>query len=218
MNKMHAPAWFKTSLFLTALFVSQVYFSAAFAKDDGSITTGGFNLDGSPMTACMNCHTAGATTVMILGPTQVVQHADPDPIEYTLQISGDGPGVVGGLDVATDVGNGILSLITGQGTRENVDTVTGVEITHTEPQAFSSGTAEWTFSWTPVDADGNPLALGTYKIFGQGVNGSGGSPQNVDFAGMTTFSVELVPVPIPAAGLLFGSALGLLAWIRRRVS
>lgn len=72
-----------------------------------------------------------------------------------------------------------------------------------------------------------------------GDDGAAGTPQNLaDFNGMTTTSwngtnlvlsnatattgftmnlVALAPVPVPAAAWLFGSALGLMAWARRRV-
>jgi hypothetical protein len=62
MNKRRSPAWGKTSLFLGALFFSQVFLSAAYARSDGSILSD---------QRCTDCHTNGATTVMILGPDQV---------------------------------------------------------------------------------------------------------------------------------------------------
>ena len=34
----------------------------------------------------------------------------------------------------------------------------------------------------------------------------------------TTMTVETTPIPVPAAVWLFGSALGLLGWVRRRTA
>jgi hypothetical protein len=176
MNKRRSPAWGKTSLFLSALFFSQVFLSAAFARSDGSILSD---------QRCTDCHTNGATTVMILGPDQVEALGKNT---YTLEISGDGPGIVGGLNVAAPDG-GVLSLI------DAATQLTSGEITHTTPKAFASGTVS-------------------------GVNANNANGSNFDFAGVVApaFTVTVGVIPIPPAAILFGSALGVLGWVRRRVS
>jgi hypothetical protein len=194
MYKEESLFWRRASLFISALFLSQVFLPSAFASSNGSVT--------SADPACTVCHTEGATTVMILGPGQVQALGKNT---YTLTISGDGPAVQGGLDVYAPDG-GVLSVVDA-----GTQLVNG-EITHISPKSFSSGTVSWTFDWTA------PAAVGMYDLVGQGVNGSGGNGNNGDFAGITTFTVDVVPVPIPAAGFLFGSALGLLAWLRRRIN
>jgi hypothetical protein len=201
--------------FLGALLLIQVCLSSAFASSNGSVTTGGFNADGTPVTACSGCHSLNATSVMILGPSSVAH----DSVNtYEVVISGAGPGIQGGIDVAAV--EGVLGLISSatEGTQLRGESATGTnEVTHDGAKAFSSGTVSWLFTWAARDFDNlDPLPLGSYDIFAQGVNGNNGNGNNNDFTGMTTFTVQVVP--IPAAGLLFGSALGLLAWLRRRVT
>jgi len=84
------------------------------------------------------------------------------------------------------------------------------EVTHTAPKAFSGGTLSWDFSWMAPDA------LGTYAISAQGVSANGTAGASGDWTGLTSFAVQVVP--IPAAAFLFGSALGLLGWMRRRAA
>jgi hypothetical protein len=139
---------------------------------------------------------------MILGPDQVLAH---ETNTYTLQISGNGPGVIGGLNIA-DLDGGVLGLI------DAATQLTTGEITQTAPKAFSGGTVSWDFSWTA------PAVAGIYDIFAQGVNANNAQGSNGDFTGMTTFAVTVQVIPIPAAAILFGSALGVLGWVRRRVS
>jgi len=191
MNKGQSLTLDRTILVLSALVFSQIYLSSAFARSDGSILSD---------QRCSDCHGLDATTVMILGPDQVLAHEENT---YTLQISGDGPGVIGGLNIA-DLDGGVLGLI------DAATQLTTGEITHTVPKAFSSGTVSWDFTWTA------PAVAGIYDIFGQGVNANNGQGNNNDFTGMTTFSVNVIP--IPAAAVLFGSALGVLGWARRRVA
>jgi hypothetical protein len=146
---------------------------------------------------------------MILGPDQVEALGKNT---YTLEISGAGPGIVGGLNVAAPDG-GVLSLI------DAATQLTSGEITHTAPKAFDLGggddpnTVSWDFEWTA------PATPGTYELFGQGVNANNGNGSNMDFAGVApTFTVTVGVIPIPPAAILFGSALGVLGWVRRRVS
>jgi hypothetical protein len=213
MNKGKSLAWSGTSLVLSALALSQVYLPSAFALSDGTITTLGFNSDGTPVQACSDCHGFDATSVMILGPSSVAH----DSVNtYELRISGDGPAIQGGLDVAAV--EGVLGIIANEGTQVIFESATGTnELTHNGAKAFSSGTVSWLFTWAARDfGTGDPLPLGSYDIFAQGVNGSGGQGTIGDFTGMTTFTVQVVP--IPAAAVLFGSALGVLGWVRRRVA
>ncbi len=203
MNKGQSLAWGRTILVLSALVFSQVYLSSAFARSNGSITS---------EDNCSDCHSLDATTVMILGPEQVAAHSTN---AYTFTIIGDGaggsPDVWGGLDVAT-LDGGVLGLIdaVNEGTQLTTDGTSGLdEVTHTGRKGFLSGSVSWLFSWTA------PGVLGSYDLFGQGVNADG-SGTGGDFTGMTTFTVQVVP--IPAAAVLFGSALGVLGWVRRRVA
>jgi hypothetical protein len=122
--------------------------------------------------------------------------------QFELEISGDGPGVIGGLNVRA-LDGGVLGLVAaGTG-------LSGGQIIHTTPKAFSNSTVSWLFEWTA------PSELGSYDLIGWGVNANNASGSGGDFAGMTTFAVQVVP--IPAAAILFGSALGVLGWVRRRV-
>jgi hypothetical protein len=212
MNKGKSLAWSGTSLVLSALALSQVYLPSAFASSNGTITTLGFNSDGTPVQACSDCHGFDATSVMILGPSSVAH----DSVNtYELRISGDGPAIQGGLDVAAV--EGVLDTIDGQGNQLIFVSGNNNELTHDGVKAFSSGTVSWLFTWAARDFGTlDPLPVGSYDIFAQGVNGSGGQGTIGDFTGMTTFTVQVVP--IPAAAVLFGSALGVLGWVRRRVA
>lgn len=149
---------------------------------------------------------------MILGPDSV---AHDSVNEYTVEISSPGPGIIGGMDVAA--GFGVLGLVDSgnEGTRLVNNAVTGLdEVTHDGPKAFDLGgaddpaTVSWIFSWTA------PSELGSYDLFAQVVNANSMGGNSGDFTGMTTFTVQVVP--IPAAAWLFGSALGLLGWLRLR--
>lgn len=63
-----------------------------------------------------------------------------------------------------------------------------------------------------VNANWNLNQTGIYEIAIQGVYGYGGSPSSL----FDTASIEVTAVPLPAATWLFGSALGLLGWLRRK--
>jgi hypothetical protein len=135
----------------------------------------------------------------ITGPSSVA----PDSVNlFTLTISA-GPAVVGGLDVFAD--DGTLSVV------DVLTQLNSGEITHTEPKAFSSGEVSWDFNWQA------PSLAGMYTINAQGVSANDGNGNGGDSPG-TAMPFMVQVVPIPAAAILFGSALGLLGWVRRRVS
>jgi hypothetical protein len=150
---------------------------------------------------------------MILGPTEVLAH---ESNTYTLRITGGGgaasPDVLGGLNVYA--ADGVLSLINAgtELTQLPTNGITGLaEVTHSVEKAFSANTVSWDFIWTA------PAIAGAYDIFGQGVNADGNQSTLGDWAGgPTSLNVNVSVIPIPAAGVLFGSALGLLGWLRRR--
>lgn len=69
------------------------------------------------------------------------------------------------------------------------------------------------------DGDAQPLAVfdadaGLLQLFQEGRNLD--NPNGTDL--LYEFSVETTLIPVPAAAWLFGSALGLLGWVRRRAS
>jgi PKD repeat protein len=125
--------------------------------------SGGVNgYSGNPTTGgdtCLQCHDQDATgsAAALTGPTTV---APGSTNTYTFTVTG-GPAVQAGLDVSIDDGTLIAS---GAGTELN-----GGEITHSSPQAFSGGSASWSFQWTA------PVAAGSYTMWGAGMstNGSG---------------------------------------------
>lgn len=172
------------------LFVGVVFSSTATARSNGSITSS---------SDCSVCHDAGTVVLGIVGPDIV----PPDTTHtYTLTITG-GPAATGGLNVFAPDG-GELSLV------DSSTQLIGGEITHTEPKDFSGNTVSWDFQWTA------PSEIGFYALGAQGVSANDASGNNGDFSGSTSFSVQVVPVP--GAAILFGSALGLLGWIRRRAA
>ena len=176
---------------LSALFLIPLYWSSAFASSGGTITSG---------TSCSICHSGGTTgSLLITGPDTVAPHS---VNTFTLSITG-GPGIVGGLNVYAPEG-GILSILDA-GTQ-----LVGDEITHTAPKPFSGGTVSWDFQWQA------PAVVGALNIFAQGVSANDADGPGGDWAGLTSFAIQVVPVP--AAVFLFGSALGLLGWMRRRAA
>ncbi len=193
MNNEHSPVLGPAPLVLGILLVSLAYASPAFARSDGSILS---NRD------CGGCHTGGTGTVALTlsGPEQVIADSENT---YTLTISG-GPAAVGGLDVWAPDG-GTLSVIDTVLTQINDG-----EVTHITPKIFSAGSVSWDFSWLA------PSELGPYALMAQGVSANGDGKTSLDLSGMTSLAIEVVAIPVPAAAILFGSALGLLGWIRRR--
>jgi hypothetical protein len=200
MCKEKTKNWRTMAFAFGALLLLPLYVSTAFAYSSGGVTS---TLD------CRSCHGfENLTTVMILGPDSVVH----DSVNtYEIEISGAGPGVIGGFDVAAAFG--VLGLIDPgtEGTQLVTDSTSGLgEVTHDGAKAFSGGTVSWLFSWTA------PSELGSYDLFAQAVNANGAMGNNGDFTGMTTFTVQVAAIPLPAAAYLFGSALGLLGWFRFR--
>jgi len=192
MCKEKSLDWRAISVGLGALLLSPLYLSAAFASSNGSVLSD---------QACSLCHSLDAANVMIVGPSEVLAHSDNT---YSLSITG-GPAVTGGMNVAAADG-GVLSI------SDAATQLISGEITHTAPKAFSNNSVIWDFQWQA------PGELGIYNIFGQGVSSNDGQGNNGDATGMTTFAVTVTAVPIPAAGVLFGSALGLLVWLRRKIA
>lgn len=178
------------SLALGIFLLASAYLPVALASSNGSVTSS---------QSCSTCHTDGVATLLIIGPETVLPHSDNT---YTLTITG-GPAVVGGLDVWAPDG-GTLSVI------DVLTQVNGGEITHTAPKAFSSGSVSWDFQWTA------PGVQGFFDLMAQGVSANDGMGNGGDWAGTTSFAVQVIP--IPATAFLFGSAVGLLGWFRRRVS
>lgn len=207
MFKEKSKNWRAIAFMFAALLLIPFYLSTAFARSNGTITSSN---------ACTDCHSSlGMTTVMILGPNSVAH----DSVNiYEIIISrGFETAVRGGIDVYT--GDGILGLIDAstQATQLVTDGNSGLdEVTHNPAKEFDltatdpqddPNTVSWLFSWTA------PSELGSYDLFAQVVEGDG-SGTGGDWTGFTTFSVQVVP--IPAAAYLFGSALGLLGWLRFR--
>jgi hypothetical protein len=84
------------------------------------------------------------------------------------------------------------------------------EVTQTAPKPFSSGSVSWDFDWLA------PSVEGFYSLEAQGVSANDDGGFGGDVAGTTSFEVQVAAIPIPASALLFGSALGLMGWMRRK--
>ena len=67
-------------------------------------------------------------------------------------------------------------------------------------------------SVTPLMVPNYPLTNSQYLLQGLSAAKAFGSSPSIDYS----WSVSVAPIPIPAAAWLFCSALGLLAWIKRR--
>jgi len=191
MKNENSIAWGKGSLVLSVLLLSLAYLSPAFAYSGG--VTG---------QACTNCHGGeGTAQITLTGLDEVLAGSTNT---YTLTIL-DGPLEEGGLNVWVD--DGILGLITG-GTR-----IENGEITHSSPQVGDGSSAiSWDISWTAPTVDG------IYNLMAQAVSSNDAQGNNGDWVGMTSLAVTVAAIPIPAAVYLFGSALGLLGWMRRRAA
>lgn len=156
-------------------------------------SSGGFVSGGS---GCSGCHSSGAVDVLISGP-QVVEVGSTH--SFTVSITG-GPASVGGINLAAIAG---LLSATQSGTE-----IRDGELVQSSSTTFSGDTVSWDFAWTAPDVQGSVdfLAAG---ISANGDFGTGG-----DFAGITSFTVQVVP--IPAGLLLLSSGVALMGWFRRR--
>ena len=148
--------------------------------------------------------TPGPRRLWLWGPIRLLAH---EIAQYTLTITGDGAGpqpeVIGGLNVRA-LDGGVLAVV------DAATQLSSGQITHTAPKDFSGNTVSWLFEWEA------PAALGSYDLTGWGNNANDSQDSGGDYAGVTTFTVQVVP--IPAAVWLFGSALGLLGWLRRKAT
>lgn len=153
---------------------------------------------------CSACHTGGTATLEIMGFEEVTPGSTNT---YELIIT-DSLGDVGGLNVSLPNEDAILGLADGT---DWIGAGEPFEFSHTSPKDFDSGgQVSWLFTW---DA---PLEPGSYTIEGWGVSAQSPGGTSNDLAGSTSFIVQVIPVP--AAAILFGSALGVLGWVRRRAA
>lgn len=110
---------------------------------------------------CVSCHGVGAgtaPTVTFTGPSTLNPG---ESASVTLTLTG-GPGVRGGMNVATSSAAAVLTAGTGSAKE-------GAELRHASPLAFSGGSVSWTFTVTA------PNTGGPFTLFGAGnsCNGSG---------------------------------------------
>jgi hypothetical protein len=95
------------------------------------------------------------------------------------------------------------------GTREDSPLIPSEAAAHPSNQGLSSlGLSDWTWSFHAGFSDGDPLTSGI-PGYTEIVHSDLG-------AGYAAAIATMAPVPIPAAFWLFGSALGLLGWMKRR--
>lgn len=194
MKNEKSIAWGKGLLALSFLFLSMAYLSPAFAFSGGSLSN----------QACANCHDAGKPVISFAGLREV---AAGSTNKFSVAV-GDGPLETGGFNVWVD--DGVLALISGQNTK-----LEDGEITHSSPGSNFGDPISWDFWWTA------PTVEGSYDIMAQVVSATKGGGAGDDWGStiFTPLSVQVVAaIPIPGAVFLFGSALGVLGWIRRRVS
>jgi MYXO-CTERM domain-containing protein len=127
---------------------------SAFANSTGAIKRARL---GATSCATGGCHGGGTSTptVTLEGPTALTAGQTGT---YALIITG-GPGVKGGMNVATEGGG---TLAAGSGSK-----VSEGELTHTLPKAFSNGSVRFDFSLVA------PATNGTVKLYaaGNSVNG-----------------------------------------------
>lgn len=184
---LYRPLFAVAVLFASTTADASLYGRNGFSGNPG--TNGG--------ATCTACHAPGAATptMTISGPQVLDANAIAD---YTVTISG-GPGATAGLGVSSSGAVGDFEAA-GQDVH-----VIGGEISHTQPRAFSDGTASFSFRWRAPSWNG-PVTLhaagnssnGQFNLLGDGIgtaqlavtvrNGSGTPPEP--------------PVPPPSAATL----------------
>jgi glucose/arabinose dehydrogenase len=162
---------------------------------------GRVGFSGNPATntgqTCTTCHGLGAAvpTVQITGPTAVVAGSTN---AYQLTITG-GPAVVGGFNVSTEAGIGVLS----PGGSDTL-LITG-ELTHTAPRLFSAGSVSFDFYWTA------PSWNDTVTFYGAGNSANGNGELTGDGVRTATLAVTVTggtgtrPPPTPSPNPLGGN-------------
>jgi hypothetical protein len=132
----------------------------------------------SPGVTCNSCHAipsgVAQPTVTVAGPSSLTYGQTGN---YTLTITG-GPGVRGGMNVASDNFNATLGGVTGQ------TQASAGEVTHTASRAFSGGSVVFQFT---VRAPSTGTQL---RLFGAG-NSTNGSGSTGDRDNSTVFTINL---------------------------
>ncbi|MDP3156265.1 MAG: choice-of-anchor V domain-containing protein [Archangium sp.] len=137
---------------------------------------------------CTSCHGVGAgaaPTVTLTGPATLNPG---QPGSYTLTLAG-GPGVRGGMNVATSTAAAVLTA--GPGSAKE-----GAELRHASPLAFSAGQVSWTFTVTA------PTTGGSFTLYGAGnsCNGSGtGGDRSATATKVITVNVVNLPPSVTVA-------------------
>lgn len=137
---------------------------------------------------CTACHTPGAAlpSLTLTGPVTVDAG---QTYTFTAQIVG-GPGITAGIGVSASASAGDFAAL-----GPDLHLV-GEEISHTEPKAFSSGAASFSFTWTA------PAFNGPVTLYAAGNSSNGMLGLAGDAIATTTLSVNVVngsaPLPPPA--------------------
>ncbi len=184
-----------SKIFLAAFLVT--YYFSAVAFYEGIV---GFTMKNGKKTGCV-CHELepdNRVSVSIIGPSTVFTN---ETATFILRISG-GPGVAGGCDIATSLGDLFPSPLDTFLRRDEQFPGAGFELTHKEPKLYDGGLVEFTFNYT---APGTPNVVDT--IFGTG--------NSVNYDGMSTddkwnfaesFLVNIAERPLPVELASFTSA------------
>ena len=184
-----------SKLILSALLLA--YYFTAVAFDDGIV---GFTMKNGKKTGCV-CHDLepdNRVTVSIIGPSTVIAN---ETATYLLRISG-GPGVAGGCDIATSLGEVFPSPSDTSLRRDEQYPGAGFELTHKEPKLYDGGIVEFEFSYVaPATPDVTDTIFGT----GNSVNYDGMSTDDKwNFA--ESFLVNVIERPLPVELTSFTSA------------
>lgn len=135
------------------------------------------------LSGCHGTNPGGtAPTVTLEGPATLEAGATGN---YKLTISG-GPGVKGGLNVASS-----------SGTLANVGTdvkIQNAEVTHTAAKAFTSGTVSFDFTFKA------PATAGTTTLYASGNSTNGDGTLNGDNAASITKDITVTAASVPDAG------------------